>query len=167
MRRIVISCRRRTAFLCIALALLNLHSSSVLAADAITSVSDTVDLTLAGVVHVDAAPAISGQTIFSGSVFRVAAAALSTLTLGNHARLNLSAETVLKLDFEEDQVACTLRAGRVRIMAPAGINARLTTKDAALRSDPGQPVVFNVESGSDGGTIIFVETGEVETSVGE
>ncbi|HEX8650656.1 MAG TPA: hypothetical protein VF708_07430 [Pyrinomonadaceae bacterium] len=167
MRRIFISRSRRAAFLCLALSLLNLHSSSVLAADAKTSVPHAGDLTMAGAVHVDDAPAIPGQTIFTGSIFRVAAASRATLTLGNHTRLELSAETVLKLDFTESEAACALRAGRVRIMAPAGITARLMTKDAALRSDSGQPAIFSVESGSDGRTIIFVETGEVEMSVGD
>jgi hypothetical protein len=166
MPKIFVSLLRRAAIFCFALAVFNLPSATVLGADERTETIPTGELTIAGGAHVDDVPAISGQTVFNGSTFRVAAASHSTITLGNHTRLELSAETILKLDFSKDQVAGVLKAGRVRVFAPAGVRARLITEDATTLTDSRQPSVFSVESGRDGGTTISVETGQVEMSEG-
>lgn len=166
MHRILVSFSRRAAFLCLALALLNLHPSTVLAADARTGVTPTGEITLSGGVHVDGAPAIPGQTLFPGSTFRVAAASHSTLALANHARLELSQETTLRLDFSDDQVTGVLKAGRLRVFVPAGVTARLMTADATVTADSPESAIFIVESGRGGGTTIMVEAGQVEMSEG-
>jgi hypothetical protein len=167
MRKILVSFRRWAAILCLALAVINLHSATVLGSSIVASVPPTGELTLAGSVHVDGAPSVSGQTFFTGSTIAVAAASHSTLVLSSHGRLELSAETILKLDFTNDQIKGALKSGRLRIYAPAGVNARLMTEDATFAADSGQMAIFSVESVRDGGTTVSVEAGQVSISFGE
>jgi hypothetical protein len=166
MSKIVVSCRQRAALLCLALAVFHLHPSTVLAFDATAKLPPAAELIIAGGVHVDDLPAVSGQTFFSGSALRVAAASRSILTLGNHGRLELSAETMLKLDFSDDEVTGVLTGGRIRVFAPAGVTARLMTEDATVIGDSGERAIFSVERRSGGGTTVRVEAGEVEMSFG-
>lgn len=166
MPKVLVSFSWRAAFLCLALAVFNPHSPTVLGGSALASVPPAGELILAGSVHVDGATAIPGQTFFSGMTFVVGAASRSTLTLGNHARLEMAAETALKLDFSDNQVTGTVTSGRLRVFAPAGVSARLMTEDATLVADSRQPAVFSVESERGGGTTISVEAGEVEMSFG-
>jgi hypothetical protein len=165
MPKIIISINRRAAVLCLALAVLNLHVATVIGADAKTELPPAGEITLAGRVMVDDAPAISGQTLFSGSTIVVAPASHSTLSLGNHGRLELSAVTALKLDFSDHQVTVTLKAGRLRLFAPAGVKARLTSADTSVLADSRQPALFNVETGRNGETTVFVEEGQVEMNL--
>lgn len=167
MSKIIVSFSRRAAFLCLALAVFNLHSATLLAASAGASTPPTGELTSAGGIKIDGALAVSGQTFFPGSTFVVAPASLSILTLRNHGRLELSAETTLKLDFSDDQVMGALEAGRLRIFAPAGVTARLMTSDATVLADSSQPVMFSVEKRREGATTVSVEAGQVEMSDGK
>ena len=166
MQRIPVSCSRRAALICLAFAVFNLQSTTVLGNSVVTSVPPAGELTIAGSVHVDGAPAISGQTFFPGSTFRVAPSSLSTLTLRNRGRLELSAETILQLDFSDEMVTGALTAGRLRVLAPAGVTIRLTTTDATVLANSRQPALFSVESGRDGPTKVSVEAGQVELSFG-
>jgi hypothetical protein len=167
MSKMIFSFGRRAAFLCLALAVFNLHPATLLATYAEgTPAPHTGEITSAGGVKVDGALAVSGQTFFPGSTFAVAPASLSILTLRNHGRLELSAETTLKLDFSDDQIVGALEAGRLRVFAPARVTARLMTSDATVLADSGQPVMFSVERGREGATTVSVEVGRVEMSTG-
>lgn len=164
MRNIIVTLSRRAALLYLALAVFSLHSATVISgADATTEVTPAGELSIAGSVYIDDAPAISGQTFFPGNTFCVAAASRSTLTLGNHGRLELSEETTIKLDFSDAQVTGALEAGRLRVYAPVGVTTRFVTGDATILADARQPAMFSVERGS-GGTTVSVETGQVEMS---
>ena len=167
MRKILISFGRRAAFLCLSLAVFNLHSATVLGSSVGASVPPAGELTLFGNVHVDGELCVSGQTFFPGSTIAVASASYSTLVLSNHSRVELSAETILKLDFTDDQIKGALKSGRVRVYAPAGVSARLMTEGATLAADPGQMAIFSIESVRDGGTTVSVEAGQVEISSGD
>lgn len=162
MPKIIISISRRAAFLCLVLAALNLHLTTVLGTDAKAGLPPAGEITLAGRVMVDEAPAISGQTLFSGSTIVVAPASRSTLSLDNHGRLELSAATALKLDFSDHQVTVTLRVGRLRVFAPAGVTVRLMSGETSVLADSRQPALFNVETGRNGETTVFIEEGQVE-----
>src|ERR1044072_2790720 len=102
MRKILVSFSRWASILCLALAVINLHSAAALGSSVVVSVRPTGELILGGSVDVDGASAVSGQTIFPGSTFRSGANSPSMLNLHNHSRLEMSAETVLKLDFADD-----------------------------------------------------------------
>jgi ferric-dicitrate binding protein FerR (iron transport regulator) len=116
-----------------------------------------------GGVTVDGSPAVSGQTIFSGSAFVTARNSLSTLSLGNLGRVELAPDTSLVLDFSGASVTGSLDAGRVRVYAPSGLLASVTTPDASVACDntSGQPAVFSVAIES-GVTNVSVQTGRVE-----
>lgn len=163
MRNIIVSLSRRAALFYLALAVFSLHTATVFCADAATKATPAGELSVAGVVYIDDAPAVSGQTFFPGNNFRVAAASRSTLMLGNHGRLELYEETAIKLDFSDIQMTGALEAGRLRVFAPAGVTARFVTADATLLADARQPAVFSVERESNR-TTVSVETGRVEMS---
>jgi hypothetical protein len=164
MQKTITSFSRRAAFLCLALMVFNLHTPTVLGADSKTEIPPAGELSLAGHVTVDEALAVSGQTFFSGSAINVGARSRSTLTLGNHARLELSAETALKLDFSNEQMSVTLKVGRVRLFSPVGVSARLMSAETSVLADSRQLALFVVETGRDGGTTVAVEAGKVEIS---
>ncbi len=167
MRKIAVSFCRRTALLCLAVAVMNLHPAAVLGASSGTPVPAAGVLSVSGSVLVDGTPGLSGQTCFSGSTFVVAERSRSTLMLRNRGRVELSPETTLKLDFSDESATGALDAGRLRVFVPAGVAARFTTANAAVRSDSGQPALFSVEIERGGATTVSVELGQVEMSAGK
>jgi hypothetical protein len=167
MRKIAVSFGRRAAVLCLATAVVNLHLAAALGAPTGASVPPTAELGVRGRVLVDGTPGLSGQTCFSGSTFAVAARSGSTLALRNRARIELSAETTLKLDFSGDGLAGVLEGGRLRVFVPAGVAARFSTAGAVVRSDPSQPALFSLQAERGGGTVLSVDTGRAELSVGD
>jgi len=123
-------------------------------------------VTTAGDVTIDGVQALSGQTFFSGSTLATAGDSFSFITLHNSGRVELAAETMLKLDFSASDIACALDSGRVRVAAPTGILTRLTASDVTLLSDSGQSVLFGVHVERDGLTV-YVESGELKVTRGE
>ncbi|HJU53162.1 MAG TPA: hypothetical protein VJ715_01275 [Pyrinomonadaceae bacterium] len=152
---------------CLAVAVMNLHPAAVLGASSGTPVPAAGVLSVSGSVLVDGTPGLSGQTCFSGSTFAVAERSRSTLTLHNRGRVELSAETTLKLDFNDESATGTLDGGRLRVFVPTGVAARFTAADAAVRSDSGQPALFTIETERGGATTVSVELGQVEMSDGK
>jgi ferric-dicitrate binding protein FerR (iron transport regulator) len=110
-------------------------------------------------------PAVAGQTVFSGSSFETAEKSRPALALGNLARLELSGGTALRLDFSEDSVGGTLGAGGTRLSVPRGVAASLTTADASVLSDPGNPALFTLQVSAEG-TTLSVQAGRVEMRAG-
>lgn len=153
---------RQAVALWLAAMMLNLCAAPSFAAPTTASIATTGEVTFAsGRVAVDGAPAVSGQTLFSGSVITTAAGALLTLGLGNLARLELSAETSLKLDFSAPSVSGDLAAGRARLSIPSGLHANIVTANAVVVTDASQPAVFSIEVEPHGATV-SVERGRVE-----
>lgn len=167
MRKIAVLFCRRAALLCLAAAVMNLHLPAVLGAPSGASVPAAGELSVTGRVLVDGAPGITGQTCFSGSTFAVAARSHSALSLRNRARVELSAETTLKLDFSAESITGALGGGRLHVFVPSGVAARFTATDAAVRSDPGQPALFSIQFEQDGGATVSVELGQVEVTAGK
>jgi hypothetical protein len=166
MKTMIVSYGRRVALVCLAGAVLNLQTA-MLGKPVHASGLTAGELTVAGNVKVDGAPGVSGQTFFPGSTFVVAAGSHSTLTLRHLGRIELSSEATLKLSFAGDYVTGALEAGRVRVFAPAGVNARFTTGDATVWADSGQASVFSIQAGRGGGTYVSVEMGRAGMSAGE
>jgi hypothetical protein len=92
-------------------------------------------VTVKGIVQINGAPGISGQTLFSRSSIRTSTEGESTLELVSRARLKLEAETSLMLESSELGLSASLDNGTVRVFVPAGIRGGLTTADASITKD--------------------------------
>jgi len=147
------------------MAILNLSASFALAAHPDEAAARGT-LEASGVVTVNDLPALSGQTIFSGSYIVTASRSLSVLELGDLTRLMMSEQTELALDFSVPRISISLRQGEVRAFIPAARTLSITTADGVLTSDSSQAVVFRVQVEA-GFTHISVETGRVELRAGD
>jgi hypothetical protein len=122
-------------------------------------------LTVGGVVEVNGAPAVSGQTLFSGCNIRTSTASESTLDLGNVARLKLGAETSLRLESSQLGLSASLDSGGVRALVPGGVRVDIITADASIAADASQLAVFSVLVDACS-TNLSVHTGRVEIRAG-
>lgn len=147
---------RAAASVFVAAALLNLCAAPARAARPAPS----GEINVAGQVSVDGVRAVSGQTIFTGSTVATERRSRSNLGLGNLARVELSAETTLKLDFDATRLGARLDAGGVRVYAPQGLNAAVHTADASVEADAAQPAAFAVRF-ERGQTVVKVQSGRV------
>ncbi len=166
MRKNAVSFCRRAALLCLAVAVMNLHTAAVFGATSGTPLPAAGELSVRGHVLVDGTPGLSGQTCFSGSTFVVASRSRSTLTLRNRGRVEMAAETTLKLDFSDESATGALDSGRLRAYVPAGVAARFVTAGPTVRSDSSQPALFSIETERGGATTVSVELGQLEMSAG-
>lgn len=159
--------RKAVAF-CLAIAVLCIYSSysGHAVASANNRLTPAGQVTPAGEVTIDGVQALSGQTFFSGSTLATATNSFSFITLNNSGRVEMSAETRLRLDFSDSDMTGALAAGRVRVSAPAGLVSKLTASDVTLLADSGQSVLFGVHVEQDGVTV-SVESGELKVTRGE
>ena len=157
---------RQAIALCLVAVVLHLSTMAAFASDESPLAFATGEVTAAGDVSVNGAPAITGQTLFSGSVIATTQNSLSTLSLSNLSRLELTAETTLKLDFSAANVAGSLDTGQVRVSVPPALSASITTANASIMADAAAPAVFNIEV-ERGTTTVSVQAGRVEMRVGD
>src|SRR5947209_12026792 len=108
------------SFLALSLFTSFLSLSSVPARAAGAATLPSGDLNVVGTVMVDGERAESGRTIFSGATVETAEGALSTISLGRQGRVELSAESELKLIFTDSSLDGLLKSGSVRVSVPAG-----------------------------------------------
>ena len=146
---------RRAGALLLVAALLNLAGPAAAAPAPAGQVTAGEGLTL------DGAPAVAGQTFFSGSVVAPPEGSRSALDLGNLARSELSGGAALKLDFSQTSVSGALVAGGARLSVPRGVASSVETADASVVSDDGGPALFSVRVAPEG-TTLAVQSGRVE-----
>ncbi|HZI18815.1 MAG TPA: hypothetical protein VEY09_09485 [Pyrinomonadaceae bacterium] len=143
----------------VALAALSLSAAPAFAAP--TSRPTAGEVVFAGGATVDGSPVISGQTFFSGSTISTTRHPRATLGLSNLARLELSAETTVKLDFSVSSVGGSLHSGRVRVFVPPGVASDFKTGDASVMTHADTSAVFSLMF-EEGRTTVFVEAGRAE-----
>lgn len=165
MRKSLTSIRWRALRVFVAAAVLNLATAAAYASAGPPAAPAAGQLTAAGTVTLDGAPATTGRTFFSGSSLTTAPGARALLGLGRLGRLELSEESSLRLDFSAEGVTGGLGAGGVRVYAPAGAPARVVTADAAVESDAGLDALFSVRF-EGGETVVSVQSGRVELRAG-
>ena len=122
------------------------------------------EVTLANGVNVNGSPAVRGQTFFSGSRFVAAPESSTLLSLDNLARLGLSQEAALRLDFDGGRLGGALEAGALRVYAPRGVAADFSTADALVETDAREPVSFGLRAAR-GFTEVSVQSGALEVRV--
>lgn len=156
---------RRAAALLAAAALLNAVGPAQAATESARRPAPSGQVALASGLNVDGLPAVAGQTVFPGSSFDTGEKARGMLELGNHARLELSGGTTLRLEFSDESLGGALGAGATRVSVPHSVNASLTTADASVVSDPDNPALFTLQVSTEG-TTLSVQSGRVEMRAG-
>lgn len=158
--------RRRALAVLIATAMLNLCPTAAFAFPKLDAAIPTgITTVVGGVVTIDGARALSGQTLFSRSSIVTGQQSESRLDLGNRARLKLYAESKLVMEFSHSTLSGSLEKGILHSFVPAGVRTDIVTADASISTDPDQTAAFSIQVQS-GTTTVSVDTGRVEIRAG-
>lgn len=145
----------------VAAAVLSVYSMLALASPGARS----GELSVSGDVTVNGQKAISGGTIFSDSVIVTAKDSHATVGLGKLGRVELMANTSVRLTFADNNIAGLLDSGSARVSTPAGVTVSLTTKDGSVVVDGSQTTAFTA-SFDKGKTTVTTEAGLAELRSG-
>lgn len=132
---------RKTITSFTAVAILLVYSMVVLAVPG----DPSGEITVSGQVTVNGQNAISNSTIMSGSTIVTGAGSNAVVSLGKTGRVEILENSNLVLNFSATGISAILSAGKARVANGTGVAATLTTKDAAMIADAGQPNNFTVE----------------------
>jgi len=122
-------------------------------------------LSVIGEVTVNGQKVISGGTIFSNSVIVTAKDSSATVSLGKLGRIDLLANSSLKLSFTDNSIMGLLDSGRARVATAVGVSVNLTTKDGAVVVDGSKATSFSVNT-ENGNTFVSTEAGIAELRSG-
>jgi len=138
---------------------------------AILSVSSTLtrarpgrrgaELSVFGEITLNGQKAISGVTLFSESDIITAPGSSASVSLGKLGRIELAANTKLRLCFADNSISGLLAAGRARFSTAADVSLDLTTPDGSVLVDGSQATSLVVNA-ADGNTSVSTETGQAE-----
>jgi len=152
---------RKFIAILVAAAVLSVYSMLTLA----TTGARSGELSVIGEVSVNGQKVTSGGTIFSGSAIVTAKDSSATVSLGKLGRIELSANTSLKLSFVDNAIVGLLDSGRARVSTPAGVSVNLTTRDGSVVVDGKQATAFSVNT-QNGNTVVATESGVAELRSG-
>jgi len=152
---------RKFVAILVSAAILSVYSMLTLATTGVRS----GELSVIGDVSVNSQKVTSGGTIFSGSAIVTAKASSATVSLGKLGRIELSANTSLRLNFVDNAIVGLLDSGLARVSTPAGVSVNLTTKDGSVVVDGQQATAFTVNT-QNGNTVVGTETGVAELRSG-
>ena len=145
----------------VAVAVLTVYSMLTLATPGARSGA----LSVIGEVTVNGQKVISGGTIFSDSVIVTAKDSSATVSLGKLGRIDLLANSSLKLSFTDSSIMGLLDSGRARVSTAVGVSVNLTTRDGAVVVDGSKATSFSVNT-ENGNTFVSTETGIAELRSG-
>ena len=119
------------------------------------------ELSVFGEVALNGQKAISGVTLLSECVIVTAPGSSASVSLGKLGRIELSANTKLRLSFAADRITGLLSAGRARFSTSADVSLNLTTPDGSVLVDGSQAtsIVVNAENGN---TSLVTESGQAD-----
>jgi len=146
----------------VAAAVLSVYSMFTLAAPGARS----GELSVSGDVTVNGQKVITGGTIFSDSVVATAKDSTATVSLGKLGRIELLANTSVRLTFADNSIMGLLDSGSARVSTPAGVLVNLTTKDGSVMVDGSQATTFSVNT-ENGNTTVATELGLAELRSGK
>lgn len=152
---------RKLVAMIVAAAVLSVSSMIALA----TPGARSGELSVSGDVTVNGQKAISGGTIFSDSVIVTAKNSSAVVSLGKLGRVEVQADSSVRLSFTDNSISGLLDSGRARVSTPAGVSVNLTTKDGAVTVDGTQATSFTaaIENGT---TMVSTEAGLAELRSG-
>src|SRR6185295_8550299 len=122
-------------------ALLSGMSSIVLSA---TSSARYGSLSVVGLVEVNGEKAVTGGTVFSGNLIVTGNQSVANISLGKLGRVELSADSAVRLSFDESFLSGAIEKGEVRVSTPTGVSARFTTARGVVQVDGSQSTSFVV-----------------------
>jgi ferric-dicitrate binding protein FerR (iron transport regulator) len=131
---------RKTIAFCLAVAILSVYSMVVLA----TPSGISGELSIKGNVTVNGQAAVSGTTIFTDSVITTGDNSSATVNLGKLGRVELLANSSLKINFNDSGISGTLSMGRVRISS--NVSAIINTLDGVVIAEGNQNNAFLVDT---------------------
>ncbi len=105
----------------------------------------TAEISVTGQVTVNGNPTTVNTTIGSDSTIVTGANSSAVVSLGKLGRVEMQADSSLKLQFTTTSIVGILSAGKVRVSNASGVASTVTTKDAAIIGDPAQANTFDVE----------------------
>lgn len=133
----------------------------------------------AGTVTVNGTSAISSATVFSDSTVTTAKGSSAVVSLGKLGRVELMAETSVKLSYTESTVTLTMLSSGAEPQAAAtqgrsvfilttnpGVTGTAMTNDGQVITDSTKRTEFSVDT-SCGNTVVSVSKGRVELRAGE
>ncbi|MEO6393354.1 MAG: hypothetical protein ABIP75_16010 [Pyrinomonadaceae bacterium] len=147
---------RKSIAVTLAVAVLSVYSMAVLAAPGAQRSSG--ELSVSGQVSLNGQSAISGATIFSDSTVTTGANSSAVVSLGKLGRVEVLANSSVKIAFTDGSFSTQLDAGRVRVNSAAGTTATVTTKDGVVVADSTQTDLFTVDVEC-GNTTVATQTG--------
>lgn len=103
-------------------------------------------LAVSGQVTVNGQRVISGGTIFTDSIISTANQSSASVSISKVGRVDLAANSDLRLSFAANSITATLETGRAQVAILAGITVNLTTKDGTVVVDGSQPTTFTVST---------------------
>lgn len=145
----------------VAAAVLSVYSMLTLASPGARS----GELSVSGDVTVNGQKVISGGTMFSDSVIVTAKGSSAVVSLGKLGRVEVMANTSVKLSFAGNSISGLLDAGSARVATPAGVSVNITTKDGSVLVDGSQATSFTVNT-LNGNTAVATESGLAELRSG-
>ncbi len=122
-------------------------------------------LSVVGEVTVNGQKVISGGTIFSDSVIVTAKDSSATVSLGKLGRIDLLANSSLKLSFTDKSIMGLLDSGRARVSTAVGVSVNLATRNGAVVVDGSKATSFSVNT-ENGNTFVSTEAGMAELRSG-
>jgi len=123
------------------------------------------ELSIAGQVTVNGESAVSGGTVFTDSLITTAEKSNATVNLSKLGRVELAANSNLKLSFTEKSIMGLLENGTVHIWTLAGTSVNFTTKDGVVVVDGSQATSFTINVVK-GITSISTQSGVAQLHVG-
>ena len=143
-------------------AAISLLTAASIAAGSTAPVPSMGILTFRGMVKLNGADALNGQTVFAHSVIVTAEDSDSLLVFNNQVRLRLAARGDLAVDSFVRRLSGSLQAGTVSASLPSGVSLDFRTSDASISSAANEPVVFAIQTNECEGTTIAVDQGRLE-----
>jgi ferric-dicitrate binding protein FerR (iron transport regulator) len=153
---------RKSIATVVAVAVLSVYSMVVLAAPGAKA---SGELSVSGQVTVNGQAMVSGGTVFTDSTISTAPQSSATVSIPKVGRVDLSANSNLRLSFSENSITAMLETGSAQVSTLAGTTVNLTTKDGSVIVDGKEATSFSV-SASRGRTSMTTLSGIAEFRTG-
>jgi ferric-dicitrate binding protein FerR (iron transport regulator) len=153
---------RKSIATVVAVAVLSVYSMVVLAAPGAKA---SGELSVSGQVTVNGQKMVSGGTVFTDSTISTAPQSSASVTIPKVGRVDLSANSNLRISFSESSITAMLETGSAQVSTLAGTTVNLTTKDGTVVVDGKEATSFSV-SATRGRTSMTTLTGVAEFRTG-
>ena len=134
---------RKSIATVVAVAVLSVYSMVVLAAPGAKA---SGELSVSGQVTVNGQAMVSGGTVFTDSTISTAPQSSASVSIPKVGRVDLSANSNLRLSFSENSITAMLETGSAQVSTLAGTTVNLTTKDGSVIVDGKEATSFSVSA---------------------